>query len=235
MPLPGGGSHCTVFLTKEVTVLRKRLLSGVLYPFFILGIMEAVLAAPALEAGPVYFFDQMKTRKKERGKKIPEELSSYVTIDLPGFAPSPLEGRNAICAAPVVQNDAGQSPATISFSLSSNICEERGWISQLSESNSEDIDQKLPYVWTPERLEQIRNQIEERTSKLKEVGFDKPIKLRHYGDHREETFFKTWKGPTNVTVTPELTHGKPQIPVVKKADTAQRKLHYGLNDGSSFI
>ncbi|PKK21102.1 hypothetical protein A306_00011749, partial [Columba livia] len=137
--------------------------------------------------------------------------------------------------APVVQNDAGQSPATISFSLSSNICEERGWISQLSESNSEDIDQKLPYVWTPERLEQIRNQIEERTSKLKEVGFDKPIKLRHYGDHREETFFKTWKGPTNVTVTPELTHGKPQIPVVKKADTAQRKLHYGLNDGSSFI
>lgn len=80
--------------------------------------MEAVLAAPALEAGPVYFFDQvfsfisrtffylplplhssshlkletfillqMKTRKKERGKKIPEELSSYVTIDLPGFAP----------------------------------------------------------------------------------------------------------------------------------------------------
>ncbi|KAK2534957.1 C3orf20-like protein, partial [Columba guinea] len=334
--------------------------------------MEAVLAAPALEAGPVYFFDQMKTRKKERGKKIPEELSSYVTIDLlPGFAPSPLEGRNAICAgehaerredgflnndntrkekypvlrqvschslckttiedsnpkisqtslipqadedsplntlnksvaanmlqelgdklellaryktgfhqelvnvltctwrelteavddhkwhqkslvyksvrsrrsqaseevksgapgskcseceltairkekykksfalpactvkekrkpetassmpvgseAPVVQNDAGQSPATISFSLSSNICEERGWISQLSDSNSEDIDQKLPYVWTPERLEQIRNQINTVT-----------VMFNHEGGlvtNKDEEMVREWKWP----------------------------------------
>lgn len=78
-----------------------------------------MLTAPALEAGPVYFFDQvfsfisrtffyfplprhtsfclkfetfillqMKTRIKERGKKIPEELSSCFAIDLlPGFAP----------------------------------------------------------------------------------------------------------------------------------------------------
>lgn len=76
---------------------------------------------------------------------------------------------------------------------------------------------------------------EEKTSKLKEVRFDKPIILRHYGDHREKTFSKTQKFQTGMTVTPELTYGKPQIPVVKKADTAQRKLHYGLNDGSSFI
>ena len=34
-----------------------------------------------------------------------------------------------------------------------------------------------------------------------------------------------------MTVTPELIYGKPQIPVVKKAGTAERKLHYGLNDG----
>ncbi|KAM6092025.1 uncharacterized protein LJ206_005259 [Theristicus caerulescens] len=137
--------------------------------------------------------------------------------------------------APIVQNDAGQSPVTISFSLSSNICEERGWIFQLSDSNSEDIHQKLPYVWTLERLEQIQKQIEEKASKLKEVAFDKPIILRHYGDHREETFSKTWKVQTGMTVTPELTYDKPQIPVVRKAGTAQRKLHYGLNDGSSFI
>ncbi|KAM6284970.1 uncharacterized protein M6G45_005650 isoform 2-T3 [Spheniscus humboldti] len=382
--------------------------------------MEQMFTAAALEAGPVYFFDQMKTRMKERGKKIPEELSSYFATDLPpGFTPSLIESRSAIstgeqterhedgflnddttrkekypvlrqvschslckttmedsnpkisqtslipqadedsplntlsksvaanmlqelgeklqllaryktgfpqglvnvltCSwkeltegidypkwhqkslvyrsvrsrrsqaseevksgalgsecteceiiairkerykksfalpacttkekrkpetasnmpvgskAPVVQNDAGQSPITISFSLSSNICEERGWIFQLSDSNSEDIHQKLPYVWTLERPEQIQNQIEEKTSKLKEVGFDKPIILRHYGDHREETFSKTWKIQAGMTVTPELTYGKPQIPVAKKAGRAQRKLHYGLNDGSSFI
>ncbi|XP_054689326.1 uncharacterized protein LOC129209155 isoform X3 [Grus americana] len=297
------------------------------------GVMEPMFTAAALEAGPVYFFDQMKTRMKERGKKIPEELSSYFTTDLPpGFTPSPDEGRNAICTgehterhedvflnndttrkekypvlqqvschslcktttedtnpeisqtslipqadeasplnmlnkseaanmlqelgeklqllasyktgflqglvnvlacswreltegvdyrkwhqkslayksvrsrrsqaseevksgspgskctereitairkeqnkdsfalpacttkakrkpetasnmpagskAPVLQNDAGQSLVTISFSLSSNICEERGWIFQLSDSNSDDIHQKLPYVRT---------------------------------------------------------------------------------------
>ncbi|XP_075598987.1 uncharacterized protein LOC142600060 [Balearica regulorum gibbericeps] len=373
--------------------------------------------AAALEAGPVYFFDQMKTRMKERGKKIPEELSSYFTMDLPtGFTPSPDEGMNPICTgehterhedvflnndtrkekypvlqqvschslcktttedtnpeisqtslipqadeasplnmlnksvaaimlqelgeklqflasyktgfpqglvnvltcswreltervdyrkwhqkslayksvrsrrsqaseevksgspgskcteheitairkeqnkdsfalpacttkakrkpetasnmpaggeAPVLQNDAGQSLVTISFSLSSNICEERGWIFQLADSNSDDIHQKLPYVWTSKRLEQIKKQIEEQTSKLREVGFDKPIILRHYGDHREETFSKTWKVQTGMTVTPELTYGKPEIPGAEKA--AQRKLHYGLNDGSSFI
>ncbi|CAM9991591.1 unnamed protein product [Bubo scandiacus] len=382
--------------------------------------MEPMFTAAVLEAGPVYFFDQMKTRMKEKGKMKPEELSSYFTTDLsPGFTPSPIEGRSAMCTgehterhedgflnddttrkekypvlrqvschslcktttedlkpkisqtslipqadedsplnmlsksvtdnmlqelgeklqllarsetgfpqglvnvltcswreltegidyrkwhqkslayksvrsrrsqaseevksdvlgskcteceitairkeqykkscalpacttkekrkpetalnmslgskAPVVQNDAGQSPVTISFSLPSHICEERGWIFRLSDLNSEDVHQKLPYVWALERLEQIQNQIEEQASKLKEVGSDKPIILRHYGDHREETFSKTQKVQTGMTVTPELTYGKPQIPVVKKAGTAQRKLHYGLNDGSSFI
>nr|XP_013802904.1 PREDICTED: uncharacterized protein C3orf20 homolog isoform X2 [Apteryx mantelli mantelli] len=38
-----------------------------------------------------------------------------------------------------------------------------------------------------------------------------------------------------MTVTPELLYGKPQIPVAKKTDSAQRKLHYELNDGSSLI
>ncbi|XP_021245147.1 uncharacterized protein C3orf20 homolog isoform X3 [Numida meleagris] len=137
--------------------------------------------------------------------------------------------------APVVQNDADQSPITISFSLSSDICEERGLIFQLSDLKSEDVHQKLPYVWTLERPEQVQKQIKEQASNLKEVGFDKPIILRHYGDYREETFPRTWKDQSGRTVTSELPYGKPQIPVVKKANTAQRKLHYRLNDGSSFI
>ncbi|XP_064366478.1 uncharacterized protein LOC112997284 [Dromaius novaehollandiae] len=136
--------------------------------------------------------------------------------------------------APVVQNHASQSPVTISFSLSSRICEERGWICQPSDSSSED-PQKLPYVWALKRLQQIQKQIKEQASKQKEAGFDKPIIFRHYGDHREETLPKTWKGQTGMTVTPELLYGKPQTPVAKKTDSAQRKLHYELNDGSSLI
>jgi len=66
------------------------------------------------------------------------------------------------------------------------------------------------------------------------VGFDKSI-LWHFGDHREKTFSKTQKVEIGMTFTPELTYGKPQIPVLKKAGTVQSKLHYGLNNGSSFI
>ncbi|KAM9028319.1 uncharacterized protein PRD47_012252 isoform 1-T1 [Ara ararauna] len=67
-----------------------------------LGVIEAMLTAAALEAGPVYFFDQMETRIKEKGKKIPE-FSSYFAGDLPaGFTPTSIEGRSAICT--VVQS-----------------------------------------------------------------------------------------------------------------------------------
>ncbi|XP_071620951.1 uncharacterized protein C3orf20 homolog isoform X3 [Heliangelus exortis] len=137
---------------------------------------------------------------------------------------------------PIVQSDADQSCGTISFSLSSSIGEEGDWIFQLSDSHSEDIHQELSSMWTLERLEQMQNQIrKEQTSKLKEVGLDKPIILRHYGDHRDETLSKTWRAQSDMTIGPELACDKPQIPVVKKTGTTQGKLHYRLNDGSSFI
>lgn len=56
---------------------------------------------------------------------------------------------------------------------------------------------------------------------MKEVGFDKPTILWHYGDYREETFPRTRKVQAGMTVTPEPPYGKQQNPVVKKADTAR--------------
>ncbi|XP_032299849.1 uncharacterized protein C3orf20 homolog isoform X1 [Coturnix japonica] len=137
--------------------------------------------------------------------------------------------------APVVQNDADQSPITVNFSLSSNTGEEQGLTFQLSDSKSEDVHQDLPYMWTPERPKQVQNQIKEQASNLKEVGSEKPIILRHYGDYREETFPRTRKVQAGRTVTSELPYDEAHFPVVKSANTAQRKLHYRLNDGSSFI
>nr|XP_009672890.1 PREDICTED: uncharacterized protein C3orf20 homolog [Struthio camelus australis] len=68
--------------------------------------------------------------------------------------------------APVVQNHTSQSPVAISFSLSSKICEERGWIFQPSDSNAED----LPYVRALKRLQQIQKQISTITMMFNQEG-----------------------------------------------------------------
>ncbi|XP_019399458.1 PREDICTED: uncharacterized protein LOC109315949 [Crocodylus porosus] len=136
--------------------------------------------------------------------------------------------------APVAQH-ATQLPITISFSLSSKHCEERGWIFQCSDSKSEDLDWKIPYVWAVERLRQAQQQINDRLSKLKSAGFDKPVILRHYGDGGREIFNKKLKRQTSKTFAFELLNGKPQIPTIKQMDPAWKKLHYGLTDGSSLV
>ncbi|KYO36211.1 uncharacterized protein LOC102568548 [Alligator mississippiensis] len=136
--------------------------------------------------------------------------------------------------APVAQH-ATQLPVTISFSLSSKHCEERGWIFQRSDSKSEDLDWKIPYVWAVERLGQAQLQINDQLSKLKAAGFDKPVILRHYGDGGREIFNKKFKRESSKTFTFELLNGKPQIPTIKQMDPAWKKLHYGLIDGSSLV
>ncbi|XP_032654504.2 uncharacterized protein LOC116835626 [Chelonoidis abingdonii] len=63
-----------------------------------------------LEPGPIYFFDQLKSRTKERGKKIPEEppadFNSLTTNSQPvGFIPSLVKFRNPGCTAEHVEGN----------------------------------------------------------------------------------------------------------------------------------
>ncbi|CAM4485198.1 unnamed protein product [Caretta caretta] len=63
-----------------------------------------------LEPGPIYFFDQLKSRTKERGKKLPEELptdfNSLTTNSHPtGFIPSLVKCRNPGCTAEHVEGN----------------------------------------------------------------------------------------------------------------------------------
>ncbi|XP_034628216.1 uncharacterized protein LOC117878038 [Trachemys scripta elegans] len=63
-----------------------------------------------LEPGPIYFFDQLKSRTKERGKKIPEEpptdFNSLTTNSQPtGFIPSLVKCRNPGCTAEHVEGN----------------------------------------------------------------------------------------------------------------------------------
>lgn len=59
---------------------------------------------------------------------------------------------------------------------------------------------------------------------------NKQLTLRHYGDVKAKV---THRGRKDQSAT--LVNGIPQIADVKAWDTAQHKLHYRSNDGSSFI
>ncbi|XP_029457453.1 uncharacterized protein LOC115091341 [Rhinatrema bivittatum] len=122
---------------------------------------------------------------------------------------------------------------TISFSTSSRICEEKGWIFQSNDPEPEDLDWKALYRWAVERLQLAQIQINKQVSKLKEKGFDKPVILRHYDDTKSEAFGKPKKQACESSSSFILQSGKPHIPEIKKKDPSLKKLHYALIDGSS--
>ncbi|XP_067415891.1 uncharacterized protein [Emydura macquarii macquarii] len=178
--------------------------------------------------GSEYMGQEMTECAKGRHKKSVLPADGAKEIRNREMAPNKPLGNKA----PVKQHDI-HSPVTISFSLSSKLCEERGWSFQHSES--EDLEWKEPFAWVVERLRQAQIKINDQIAKQKEAGFDRPVILRHYGDTLRENFAKKFKGQTCKTFLSELLNGKPQIPAIKQADPALRKLHYGLIDGSSLI
>ncbi|XP_069485918.1 uncharacterized protein [Ambystoma mexicanum] len=132
----------------------------------------------------------------------------------------------------VAQANVSYLPVTISFSMASRVCEQRGWISREYAAESEDRGWRALYSWAVERLQLAQIPINKQLSKLKEDGFDKPVVLRHYDETRKEAFIK-FKKATKNSHSSVLLDGKPQIPQVKQANPALKKLHYSLIDGSS--
>ncbi|XP_044311468.1 uncharacterized protein C3orf20 homolog [Varanus komodoensis] len=135
----------------------------------------------------------------------------------------------------VSQQYANNSPVAISFSLSSELCKERGWVFQHSDCDSKDPKWKVPYIWAVERLQLAKIETTEQLSILKESGFDKSIILRHYGDVRKETVPKNIKECISTTISSEALFEKPKLPVIKQIKSVFKKLHYRLIDGSSLI
>ncbi|XP_041692651.1 uncharacterized protein LOC121531480 [Coregonus clupeaformis] len=128
---------------------------------------------------------------------------------------------------------------TISFSISSKTYEEQGWIVQPKEPTHEEPQWTNLCHWVVERLQLARiptmTSFRKQTTEQAESGLNKPPILRHYGDdkphvkHQQKTGGGSGGG------------GKfwpyPQIPEVKQEDqdSPRQKLHYRINDGSSFI
>lgn len=63
-----------------------------------------------------------------------------------------------------------------------------------------------------------------------ELDLNEQLILRHYGDTKANVTRRRRKDHPS-----SLVNGMPQIPEVKQQDPAQQKLHYRINDGSSFI
>ncbi|XP_040269320.1 uncharacterized protein LOC120984482 [Bufo bufo] len=131
------------------------------------------------------------------------------------------------------QNFAAHLPVTISFSMSSRVCEDKGWVSQTNESKSEDMEWKRLISWALERLQLAQIQINKQLSELHEKGFCKPVILRYYENTKKDSFIKQkkhCKPPVHV-----LTNGKPHIPDIIRENSSLRKLHYALIDGSAMV
>ncbi|XP_075132423.1 uncharacterized protein C3orf20-like [Leptodactylus fuscus] len=131
------------------------------------------------------------------------------------------------------QNVVAHLPVTISFSMSSRTCEDKGWISQTNESKSKDLEWQGLISWALERLQLIQIQINKELTLLNEKGFCKPIILRHYENTKKDLTIKQKKHTKPPVFV--LTNGKPRIPDIIRENASMRKLHYALIDGSAMV
>ncbi|XP_064175778.1 uncharacterized protein LOC135246146 isoform X3 [Anguilla rostrata] len=124
-------------------------------------------------------------------------------------------------------------PTTISFSISSEVCHEQGWVVQ-----SEDLplpgDPQWTAVcrWAVERLRLAQIPIKEQEAELAERGFTHPLLLRHYGDGKRDCAGGRRRGGV---ACPFPSHRGPSVPEPRQEEPAPQKLHYRINDGTSFL
>ncbi|XP_034735566.1 uncharacterized protein C3orf20-like isoform X2 [Etheostoma cragini] len=118
---------------------------------------------------------------------------------------------------------------TVSFSISSNSCSNPGWIIQPKQPSCVEPRQIRLCQWVLEQLRVARSPEKLLTA---EQDLNKPLILRHYGDAKAQLKARRARR-TAQPVT--VVNGMPQIPEVKQQDPARQKLHYRINDSSSFI
>ncbi|XP_051807829.1 uncharacterized protein C3orf20 isoform X2 [Acanthochromis polyacanthus] len=116
---------------------------------------------------------------------------------------------------------------TCTFSVSSGSCNGPGWVVQLKQPSYDEPQRIALCQWVVERLQATRNPGKLPTT---DQDLNMPLILRHYGDVNAKL-----KNRRKKAETPTLVDGMPQIPKVKQEDPVQHKLHYRINDGSSFI
>ncbi|XP_043980449.1 uncharacterized protein LOC122835438 [Gambusia affinis] len=121
------------------------------------------------------------------------------------------------------------SKGAVRISISVWSCEDAGGIAQPEQHRCDEPEIMRVNRWVAERLRAARNP--QNLPPPEQDPSTAPI-LRHYGDGRGELTNDRRRRRTAVA---PLVDVLPQIPEVKLPNPVQRKLHYRINDGSSFI
>ncbi|MEQ2247630.1 hypothetical protein ILYODFUR_011214, partial [Ilyodon furcidens] len=120
----------------------------------------------------------------------------------------------------------GPNSTGVRISISACSCRDPGGIAQPKQHSCDEPESIRVCQWAVERLRAARNP---ENLPQPEEDLSKALILRHYGDGKGELNERRRK-----TSVP-LVNGLPQKPEVKLPNPDQQKLHYGINDGSSFI
>ncbi|XP_071810119.1 uncharacterized protein [Asterias amurensis] len=123
----------------------------------------------------------------------------------------------------------------ISFSMSSKICEEKGWIVEKEETEKE-FEQQTVLEWARERLQQAMALAQEQLQREKDLGRDRPLYLRYYGDAKREAILK-YTGKRGNSKSQSHSAGRiiaPKLPQVS-GSIGQHKVITGLPDGTMNI
>ncbi|XP_071960545.1 uncharacterized protein [Antedon mediterranea] len=77
----------------------------------------------------------------------------------------------------------------INFSMQSKVCEDKGWIIHQNVEEIQIAKQTLVH-WAQERLKMSILQAQQQQCRMHELGYDKPLINRYYGDTRRENIMK---------------------------------------------
>ncbi|XP_032379593.1 uncharacterized protein C3orf20 isoform X2 [Etheostoma spectabile] len=201
-----------------------------------------------LTAGSVYLRSPEQTDKQGKSKGF-LKLDEARSRQLSARCDTRQEGERISCVVENVGPSVGKSQlssnprtkkrkhnsnrahnyTTVSFSISSNSCSNPGWIIQPKRPSCDEPRQIRLCQWVLEQLRVARSPEKLQTA---EQDLNKPLILRHYGDAKAQL---KDRGARRTAQPVTVVDGMPQIPEVKQQDPARQKLHYRINDSSSFI
>ncbi|XP_070559084.1 uncharacterized protein C3orf20 homolog isoform X2 [Ptychodera flava] len=123
---------------------------------------------------------------------------------------------------------------TINFTLSSKLAEDKGWIIHADEKD--DLERQTVIEWARQRLQLAMKQSQEDLAKAKDLGSDKPLVNRYYGDAKREAMMKYTIKKTTSTKSGTAANRliPPKVPINTESDSWQ-KFVTSLPDGTTTV